>query len=152
MWRHYIFSGHTTVLTLTNLFICDHFPRSLAWQGIQILSWAASAFGMFFVLAAHEHYTVDVLLAFFLTRWVYSNYRTMCLIQADASCLTSNLYYSNVPVTMAIRKWMPYMVQIENARSYCLTHMPEQERSVICWETMQESVKDRNTLPEELIL
>ena len=59
-----------------------------------------------------------------------------------ASCLTSNLYYNNVPVTMAIRRWMPYMVQVENARRYWLTHMPEQERSAICWETMHESVKD----------
>ena len=34
-----------------------------------------------------------------------------------ASCLKSNLYYNNVPVTMAVRKWMPYMVQVENART-----------------------------------
>ena len=59
-----------------------------------------------------------------------------------ASCLTSNLYYNNVPVKMAIRRWMPYMVQVENARRYWLTHMPEQVRSAICWETMHESVKD----------
>ena len=59
-----------------------------------------------------------------------------------ASCLKSNLYYNNVPVTMAVRKWMPHMVQVENARSYWLTHMPEQEKSAICWETMNESVKE----------
>ena len=42
-----------------------------------------------------------------------------------ASCLKSNLYYNKLFETMAVRKWIPYMVQVENARRYRLTHIPE---------------------------
>ena len=46
--------------------------------------------------------------------------------------LTSSLLYTEAPVTMAIRRWMPYMVQIKNSRRYWSTHMPEQDSVQEC--------------------
>jgi hypothetical protein len=68
----YCFSGHSVVLTLLNLFIVEYTPKS--WRGLHIMSWSMSLFGMFFVLAAHEHYSLDVFLAFYISSRLFSYY------------------------------------------------------------------------------
>eukprot|EP01130_Rhizamoeba_saxonica_P016985 TRINITY_DN7999_c0_g1_i1.p1 TRINITY_DN7999_c0_g1~~TRINITY_DN7999_c0_g1_i1.p1 ORF type:complete len:382 (-),score=43.92 TRINITY_DN7999_c0_g1_i1:52-1197(-) len=68
----YMFSGHTIMVTVLNFFIKEYTPRSL--RGLHILTWVLNAFGMFFILAGHEHYTVDVIIAFYVTTRTFISY------------------------------------------------------------------------------
>jgi hypothetical protein len=44
---------------------------------IHLLSWFCNIFGMILVLAAHEHYTIDVFIAFFLTSRLFLYYHSL---------------------------------------------------------------------------
>ncbi|XP_077380173.1 phosphatidylcholine:ceramide cholinephosphotransferase 2-like isoform X7 [Festucalex cinctus] len=75
-----LFSGHTVMLTLTYLFIKEYSPRSFWWY--HLMCWLLSAVGVVCVLVAHEHYSVDVVVAYFITTrlfwWYHSMTRTQC--------------------------------------------------------------------------
>ncbi|XP_037968125.2 phosphatidylcholine:ceramide cholinephosphotransferase 1 isoform X1 [Plutella xylostella] len=61
----YIYSGHSMVLVLSYLVVAEYSPRRL-WP----LHWAlaaAAAAGVALVLLAHGHYTVDVVVAYYVT-------------------------------------------------------------------------------------
>jgi len=44
----YMFSGHTSMLTILNFFVLEY--TSANWRGLHIFSWLLNMFGMFFVL------------------------------------------------------------------------------------------------------
>ncbi|XP_048123236.1 sphingomyelin synthase-related protein 1-like isoform X1 [Alosa alosa] len=71
----YMFSGHTVVLTMLNFFITEYTPRG--WYFIHTASWVLNLFGIFFILAAHEHYSIDVFVAFYLTTRLFLYYHTL---------------------------------------------------------------------------
>ena len=75
----YMFSGHTLVLTVLNCFAERYTPYH--WKGLHILTWTMNLFGCFFILAAHEHYTIDVVIAFFLTKAIFSRYHDSAALQ-----------------------------------------------------------------------
>merc|ERR1719447_994359 len=56
----YMFSGHTVSLTLLNFFITEYTSRRI-----------------FFILAAHEHYSIDVFIAFYITSRLFLYYHTL---------------------------------------------------------------------------
>lgn len=68
----YIFSGHTMTLTLGYLAIKQYSPKRF-----QLLHWAsflAALLGVIFLLLARGHYTIDVLLAYYVSSrlwWIY---------------------------------------------------------------------------------
>ncbi|XP_017301199.2 LOW QUALITY PROTEIN: phosphatidylcholine:ceramide cholinephosphotransferase 1-like [Diaphorina citri] len=68
----YIYSGHTTILAMSYLMIYEYSPKRYF-----LLHWASfvmSVAGVIMVLVAHGHYTVDVLIAYYITTrlfWVY---------------------------------------------------------------------------------
>lgn len=71
----YIYSGHTTILVVGYLMIYEYSPRRF-W----LLHWAAwvMAFtGVLMVLVSHGHYTVDVIVAYFITTRLFWLYHTL---------------------------------------------------------------------------
>ncbi|UJR28530.1 hypothetical protein I4U23_009767 [Adineta vaga] len=71
----YMFSGHTVVLTLLNHCITEYTTSD--FYVVHLLSWFCNIFGMILILAAHEHYTIDVFIAFFLTSRLFLYYHSL---------------------------------------------------------------------------
>ncbi|XP_036448483.1 phosphatidylcholine:ceramide cholinephosphotransferase 1 [Colossoma macropomum] len=75
MCGDYLYSGHTVMLTLTYLFIKEYSPRRFWWYHWICLG--LSSVGIFCILLAHDHYTVDVVVAYFITTRLFWWYHTM---------------------------------------------------------------------------
>ncbi|XP_038060239.1 sphingomyelin synthase-related protein 1-like [Patiria miniata] len=76
----YMFSGHTICLTMFNFFITEYTPRRMTL--LHTASWVLNLFGAFFVLAAHEHYSIDVVIAFCFTSRLFLYYHTLANTRA----------------------------------------------------------------------
>ncbi|TWW58716.1 phosphatidylcholine:ceramide cholinephosphotransferase 2 [Takifugu rubripes] len=87
----FLYSGHTVMLTLTYLFIKEYSPRSFWWY--HLICWLLSAVGVVCILVAHEHYSVDVVVAYFITSRLFWWYHTMANLQT-LKCSPNN-YLTN---------------------------------------------------------
>lgn len=63
------------MLTILNFFIMEYTPH--AWKGLEIFSYTLNIMGAVFVLAAHEHYTIDVIMAFLISSRLFLYYHTL---------------------------------------------------------------------------
>ncbi|KAM4624304.1 phosphatidylcholine:ceramide cholinephosphotransferase 1 [Polymixia lowei] len=75
MCGDYLYSGHTVMLTLTYLFIREYSPKRFWWY--HWLCWALCAVGLFCILLAHDHYSIDVVVAYYITTRLFWWYHTM---------------------------------------------------------------------------
>ncbi|XP_055373226.1 ceramide phosphoethanolamine synthase-like [Condylostylus longicornis] len=98
----YMFSGHTVALTLLNFFITEYTPRNVYF--LHTMTWLLNMFGIFFILAAHEHYSIDVFVAFYITSRLFLYYHTLANNQALMS------HDSN-----RTRIWFPMFSYFENS-------------------------------------
>lgn len=68
----YIYSGHTVILTLAYLVVREYSPQR--WKLLHILYLVLSSTGIVMVLLSRGHYTVDVVLGYYVTTrvfWIY---------------------------------------------------------------------------------
>lgn len=75
MCGDFLYSGHTVMCTLSYLFIKEYSPRWMWWY--HWFCWLLSASGVICILVAHEHYSIDVVIAYFVTTRVFWTYHTM---------------------------------------------------------------------------
>lgn len=62
-------------MTILNHFITEYTPRS--YYRLHTLCWLLNLFGAFFILLSHEHYTLDVFVAFWISSRLFLYYHTL---------------------------------------------------------------------------
>lgn len=85
-------------------------PRKFYY--VHIVSWVLNFFGIFFLLAAHEHYSIDVFMAFYLSSRLFMYYHTL----ANNRALMA-------PDARRTRVWFPLFAFFE---SKCEGRVPNQ--------------------------
>ncbi|XP_068628151.1 phosphatidylcholine:ceramide cholinephosphotransferase 2-like isoform X2 [Battus philenor] len=71
----YIYSGHTMVLVLSYLVVAEYSPKKL-WP-VHWAMWGSALLGVSFVLLAHGHYTVDVVIAYYVTTRLFWSFHSL---------------------------------------------------------------------------
>lgn len=80
MCGDFLYSGHTVMCTLSYLFIKEYSPRWMWWY--HWFCWLLSASGVICILIGHEHYSIDVVIGYFVTTRLFWWYHTMANTQA----------------------------------------------------------------------
>ncbi|CAF1578665.1 unnamed protein product [Rotaria magnacalcarata] len=120
----YLYSGHTCTLVLAAHFISEYTPRS--YHLLHYLSWISALTGMFFILAGHQHYSIDIIIAWVLSSRLFIYYHTMAnnrtFLQRD---------------TNRMRFWFPLFSYFEEnvktaiPNEYCLPSFIYESRAMI---------------------
>lgn len=80
-------------------------PRSFWWY--HLICWLLSAVGVVCILVAHEHYSVDVVVAYFITSRLFWWYHTMANLQVRTQRCPAGLRTVNmrsVPASFVFSK------------------------------------------------
>ncbi|CAF1163833.1 unnamed protein product [Rotaria sp. Silwood1] len=120
----YLYSGHTCTLILATHFINEYSPRS--YRLLHFLSWIMALTGMFFILAGHQHYSIDILVAWVLSSRLFIYYHTLA---------NNRTYFQRDKNRMRI--WFPFFSYFEEnvkqalPNEYCLPGFIKQARTTL---------------------
>ncbi|XP_057667125.1 phosphatidylcholine:ceramide cholinephosphotransferase 2-like isoform X2 [Diorhabda carinulata] len=70
----FIYSGHTVILTFTFLLVSEYTPKKLYL--LHWLYWILSCVGVIMLEISHGHYSIDVIIAYFITTRTFWTYHT----------------------------------------------------------------------------
>ncbi|KFD71732.1 hypothetical protein M514_04295 [Trichuris suis] len=75
----YIFSGHTLILVMSYMVVkeCKSYDSPRRFWQLHVVVWLVSASGILCILLSRGHYTVDVVIAYFVTTRMFWLYHTM---------------------------------------------------------------------------
>ncbi|KAH7729316.1 Phosphatidylcholine:ceramide cholinephosphotransferase 1 [Aphelenchoides avenae] len=90
----YIYSGHTVVLVISYLFISEYSPRH--WRFLHFLSFLGAVTGVAFLLASRGHYTIDVILSYWITTQIFWSYHTFADVPTLRDTRREHNHLSNV--------------------------------------------------------
>lgn len=99
---------------------CDFFSFTDTPRDIYLLhtfSWLLNMFGIFFILSGHEHYSIDVFIAFYITSRLFLYYHT----------LANNQALSNNVDSCRTRIWFPLFSFFESS---CCCMVPNEYESL----------------------
>ncbi|XP_017772359.1 PREDICTED: phosphatidylcholine:ceramide cholinephosphotransferase 2-like isoform X2 [Nicrophorus vespilloides] len=71
----FIYSGHTLTLVISYLFIAEYTPKKL--YPVHWLYWLIAVVGVFMLQLSRSHYTIDVILAYYVTTRIFWIFHTM---------------------------------------------------------------------------
>jgi hypothetical protein len=111
----YIYSGHAFTSSVLLMFINEYCLEEYFF--LRPLSWVASALAVFFVLAGHEHYSVDVAIAFFLASRMFSYYHVL-----------ANGYVSRLRRSTRVAAWFPLLTYFESGIDGVLPNVKDNGR------------------------
>ncbi|CAF1224416.1 unnamed protein product [Rotaria sordida] len=120
----YLYSGHTCTLILATHFINEYSPRS--YRLLHFLSWIMALTGMFFILAGHQHYSIDILVAWVLSSRLFIYYHTLA---------NNRTYFQRDKNRMRI--WFPFFSYFEEnvkqalPNEYCLPYIINEARTTL---------------------
>lgn len=87
----YIYSGHTVTLILSYLTVTQY--TSQKFWFVHWIYWFLAALGIIFLQFAHGHYTIDIIIAYYVTTRIFWNYHTLANNQ-ELKQNSANNYYS----------------------------------------------------------
>lgn len=70
----YMFSGHTITITIATLTAIEYTPKR--YRLLHVALWLYCFCGMWAILASHGHYTLDVVVAFYISSRIFMYYHT----------------------------------------------------------------------------
>lgn len=88
---HFRMESHKVLSNALLTLIYTDTPRS--WNFIHTLSWVLNLFGIFFILAAHEHYSIDVFIAFYITTRLFLYYHTLANTRAYQQSRRARIWF-----------------------------------------------------------
>nr|CAB3266028.1 phosphatidylcholine:ceramide cholinephosphotransferase 2-like [Phallusia mammillata] len=117
----YLFSGHTIILVVSYLCIHEYTPKR--WWWLHWTCWVMAATGIVCILLAHDHYTVDVIVAYLLTTRLFWTYHSMCNIAALKEESNANM--------LSRAWWFPIFRYLEG--NVCASALPRQFEWPLPW-------------------
>ncbi|XP_029975750.1 phosphatidylcholine:ceramide cholinephosphotransferase 2-like [Salarias fasciatus] len=136
MCGDFLYSGHTVMCTLSYLFIKEYSPRWMWWY--HWFCWLLSASGVICILIGHEHYSIDVVVGYFVTTrlfwWYHTMANTPALRQAPNNYLSRtwwnpvfNFLERNVRTTVPITFSWPLPLPSSCRQRYRIVEGPRDE-------------------------
>ncbi|XP_060519262.1 phosphatidylcholine:ceramide cholinephosphotransferase 2-like isoform X2 [Cylas formicarius] len=74
----FIYSGHTVILVFSYLIISEYTPKKIfLLRMVHWLYWILGVIGVIMLQLSHGHYTVDVIIAYYITTRIFWTYHTL---------------------------------------------------------------------------
>lgn len=112
----YVFSGHATTVTFLNFFITEYTPNIRQFYLLHLVAWIVNILAIGCILASHEHYSIDVFIAFYITSRLFLYYHSM-----------ANNKGVNEKDSRRIKYWFPLYGYLESSMS---SRVPNEYQSI----------------------